>query len=748
MKKIKNYVLLVLCTVLLCAGISFKSDAAIPSISNSKYIRTYSLKESNTKVYTSTSLSVRGTKSPYKEYKALIYPTDEIYVYSMNAKYAYVSYPTSSGRRYGYIKTSAITGNNYSVNEKTSTAKITTYKRAGGATYGSIAKGDKVWTTAQSGSYTQVVYPVGSKYKMGWIKTSDYKKYINVEPKVVSVAEGIYYLQSALGNNMVADVAGGVSDSGANVQLYEANGTTAQKFSIAKSGSYYTIKCIGSGKMLDVENGSTASGANVQQYEANGTDSQKWLFIDAGNGYYYIKSALGNYLDVDDGGTANGTNIQVYTGNQTAAQKWKLLSAQNVTIADADTTRIEKKLVKMMNGTYYQGAYKVNTKYTGPYASEQCKGFAKSVFEKLFGYNIGSTKDNNYQISYDSSKTTQTGVITSVSKSTAKTLFSKGKPGDFVQMRRTHGGPHSAILYAVSADGVTFYEANTDGKNGIRKNTYSWADLAKANNAMSLYTYNKYYSRAYYDLTDQSAFVNAGFYQSTGTIVDDELTGVGSSLGSTIGGTLGGSVTGVNGSAGTSSNQKTQRKITAAASNENSITVQWDKDEDADAGYRIYIKGGKFSSFTKVTDVFASATEYTIEQVGNKELQSAVEYTVKAVSLITENGDASEGEEVICKAMTLPGSTSIKASSKAAKKSVTLRWKKAARADGYEIQISTKKKTGYKLAKTVSKNKNTVKIAKLKKNKKYYFKVRAYKVYNNTKYYGAWSKAASIKTKK
>ena len=38
MKKIKNHVLLILCTLLLCVGICVKTDAAIPTISKSKYI--------------------------------------------------------------------------------------------------------------------------------------------------------------------------------------------------------------------------------------------------------------------------------------------------------------------------------------------------------------------------------------------------------------------------------------------------------------------------------------------------------------------------------------------------------------------------------------------------------------------------------------------------------------------------------------------------------------------------------------
>lgn len=71
----------------------------------------------------------------------------------------------------------------------------------------------------------------------------------------------------------------------------------------------------------------------------------------------------------------------------------------------------------MIDGSYGNGAYKVNTTYTGAFANEQCKGFAKKVHMILFGYNIGSTKakPNNYQISISTSKTRLVGSLTSLS---------------------------------------------------------------------------------------------------------------------------------------------------------------------------------------------------------------------------------------------------------------------------------------------------------------------------------------------
>lgn len=86
-----------------------------------------------------------------------------------------------------------------------------------------------------------------------------------------------------------------------------------------------------------------------------------------------------------------------------------------------------------------------------------------------------------------------------------------------------------------------------------------------------------------------------------------------------------------------------------------------------------------------------------------------------------------------------------KVNKKAYKNSVLLKYKRVVGADGYEIKYSLKKNLKNAKKKTVKTLK--FKINKLKKNKKYYFSVRAYKLINGKKVYTAPVKI-SIKTKK
>jgi hypothetical protein len=84
----------------------------------------------------------------------------------------------------------------------------------------------------------------------------------------------------------------------------------------------------------------------------------------------------------------------------------------------------------------------------------------------------------------------------------------------------------------------------------------------------------------------------------------------------------------------------------------------------------------------------------------------------------------------------------------AASKSVTLKWSKAAGASGYEIYRYNSKTKKYDKVKTI-KDASTLtwKNTKLTKGTTYKYKVRAYRTYNGTTYYGTCSAIKSVKAK-
>jgi hypothetical protein len=276
----------------------------------------YTITSGNTTVYSNTALT--------KKY-GTIYGSDEITVITVTSAYTKVTYPVSRGTKTGYIKTSNILCSTGGTSYK-ARAKIITYRRPGGTSYGYISNGDTVTVLGTNGNYVQVKYPVSYGYKYAWVTKDAANSYI-YSASYAMPNSGKYVLVTAMNNAKALDVNGGYTSNGTNIQLWDKNGTSAQTFTITSVGNgWYTIRNTASNKSIDVTGGTQKSNVNVQLYSYNGTDAQLWRFYNAGNGYYYIQNKLGYYLDVSGGSTSNGANIIVYSKNGGNNQKWKLIS--------------------------------------------------------------------------------------------------------------------------------------------------------------------------------------------------------------------------------------------------------------------------------------------------------------------------------------------------------------------------------------------------------------------------------------
>lgn len=120
----------------------------------------------------------------------------------------------------------------------------------------------------------------------------------------------------------------------------------------------------------------------------------------------------------------------------------------------------------------------------------------------------------------------------------------------------------------------------------------------------------------------------------------------------------------------------------------------------------------------------------------------------KAEKAAAEQVALAQAEEARKVALYTPAVPTLKSVKSTKTRTAVITWKKNKKATGYEIYMSTKKASGYKKITTVkSWKKVTYTKKKLKKNKKYYFKVRAYKTAEGKKYYSAYSKVKAVKVK-
>ncbi|XEC95850.1 RICIN domain-containing protein [Paenibacillus tarimensis] len=158
-----------------------------------------------------------------------------------------------------------------------------------------------------------------------------------------------YSLRNPKSGKML-DIANNGTADGTNVQIYEDNGSDAQRFTIIDNGDgTYRLIGVTSGKALDVNGGGTADGTNVQIWSYNGGSHQKWRIVFNKDGTYkLIDSHSGKALDVNGAGTANGTNVQIWTDNGGDAQKWELI--RNPGIVSGETYELQNpNSVKMLD---------------------------------------------------------------------------------------------------------------------------------------------------------------------------------------------------------------------------------------------------------------------------------------------------------------------------------------------------------------------------------------------------------------
>ena len=162
-----------------------------------------------------------------------------------------------------------------------------------------------------------------------------------------SIDDGVYRINSKLGNNKCLDIDGASKADGANLQIWDKVDADQQKFEVKYlNNGYYKIIAMHSNKVFDVAGASKINGTNVWQYDSNGTDAQQWI-IKKVNGYYRIISKCNGFnLDISGGRAENGINVQVC--------EWNGSNAQLFSFEKVDVTRPEK--------TIEDGTYRISTR--------------------------------------------------------------------------------------------------------------------------------------------------------------------------------------------------------------------------------------------------------------------------------------------------------------------------------------------------------------------------------------------------
>ena len=211
-------------------------------------------------------------------------------------------------------------------------------KRGGGYVFVSGLRNDLVLDLVGAGSYNganlQAYTSNGSGAQLFYLLPTK----VAVKPgEVIEGGDGSYVIVAGGANGSYAvDIDSASLANGANAQIYQANGTAAQRFYFASDGQgYYTITSLATGQALTVAGNNLVPTTNVHQWTTYNGDTQKWALAKNADGSYSIINKFnGLALDIAYGNIGNNANVQLFLKNGTAAQKFWLKSCGTAVIGD------------------------------------------------------------------------------------------------------------------------------------------------------------------------------------------------------------------------------------------------------------------------------------------------------------------------------------------------------------------------------------------------------------------------------
>lgn len=180
----------------------------------------------------------------------------------------------------------------------------------------------------------------------------------------------------------------------------------------------------------------------------------------------------------------------------------------------------------------------------------------------------------------------------------------------------------------------------------------------------------------------------------------------------------------------------------SSTSNTKSLNLTWNK-EGNPSGYYVY----KYNAKTDEKSLYKKVTTNSVKVTG---LTPNTKYSFIIVAYkVAENGTVYISKDsCVFTTYTKPIAPTLNKISSTSVKKIKVYWNKSTNISGYQIKWSTDKNFSQN-CKTVTAKSNVTNstITTSKSNKKYYVKIRTYRVVNGNKYYSPWSDTLYVKTK-
>lgn len=274
------------------------------------------------------------------------------------------------------------------------------------------------------------------------------------------MSNGTYEIVTSKDNNKVLDIVNGSKSKGANVQLYQWNGTVAQQYEIVKNQKgYYTIKNCGSNLYLGINtNWNTMGNYNrlVQGVDSSSKAAQ-FVFTKNNRGQWIISSAWDSkyVIDLYGGSTNNGSAIQIFTNNNSQAQAWKLMKVKNVR-EEMD------ELASKNKNTLSDGTYFISSSKNTSYVLDVSNG-SKNNFGNIWLFKNNGTVAQAWTVKHDSK-----GYVTFINVGSNKAIdVYDGKAKNYQNISQYTSNNSYAQKWIVTKDSMGYKIMSAIDKNYV-----------------------------------------------------------------------------------------------------------------------------------------------------------------------------------------------------------------------------------------------------------------------------------------
>lgn len=274
------------------------------------------------------------------------------------------------------------------------------------------------------------------------------------------MSNGTYEIVTSKDNNKVLDIVNGSKSKGANIQLYQWNGTVAQQYEVVKNQKgYYTIKNCGSNLYLGIStNWNTMANYNrlVQGVDSSSKAAQ-FVFTKNSKGQWIISSAWDSkyVIDLYGGSTNNGSAIQIFTNNNSQAQAWKLMKVKNVR-EEMD------ELASKNKNTLSDGTYFISSSKNTSYVLDVSNG-SKNNFGNIWLFKNNGTVAQAWTVKHDSK-----GYVTFINVGSNKAIdVYDGKAKNYQNISQYTSNNSYAQKWIVTKDSMGYKIMSAIDKNYV-----------------------------------------------------------------------------------------------------------------------------------------------------------------------------------------------------------------------------------------------------------------------------------------